>query len=299
MSNELDPNVKKNLMDDTIEFGSVLKAINYSISQIGKLISKSINVITSNLVRFILIGVISGAAGYGFSYIFSPSYNSKMTVMSAFLGNDDCYNIVSNLADAIEKSSPERKGEILNMKPEEAKQIKKIRFYNIKERINPKDSIMVDVPFKVYVEVKNPEVLDGLEFGILTHMRKNELSRRIEFQKRKNASNMVNKLEKQIEDLDSLKYVVADNLFPRGTNQPSGFVYGEPISPVDFFKEGIVMYKNQQAFQDSLDLYFENFLLVDKFIKKDKPDSPKRLNWAVFFAFFASFILFVKLFNKN
>ncbi|MGY6561284.1 MAG: hypothetical protein ACXITV_04200 [Luteibaculaceae bacterium] len=294
-----DNSPSKTRQDDTIEFSEVVNALKQTTQNLKDFFTKSVNLVLKNIVKFFLVAVLAAAAGYGFSYIFSPTFNSKMTVYSAFLSNDDCYNIVDNLGDAIEKSTPERRAEILGIDPTEAKQIKKIRFFNIKEKINPKDSIMVDAPFKIYVEVKNPVVLDNLEYGILSHMRKNELSRRIEFQKRKNASGMVERLEKQIDEIDSLINVIADNLFPREVKGAGGFVYGEPINPVEFFTEAVTLYKDKQAFQDSLDLYFENFQLVDKFIRKDLPDSPKRNNWAILFSLLGCFGFYIKLYNEN
>ena len=89
---------------------------------------------------------------------------------------------------------------------------------------------------------------------------------------------MREKLKGEMHQLDSLKITVSTNLLPRGNS--SGFVFGQPIDPINIYKEGI------SYFQKELDLnreiiLIDNIQVIQDFSPRNKPDSPNFLRTTV------------------
>ncbi len=88
------------------------------------------------------------------------------------------------------------------------------------------------------------------------------------------------KLEVEMHQMDSLKFVIASNMAPRGTQ--TGFVFGQPIDPINMFKEGINLFKEDLLLNQELEL-IDNIQVIQDFVPRAKPDSPRLVKNIVLF----------------
>ena len=65
---------------------------------------------------------------------------------------------------------------------------------------------------------------------------------------------------------------MANNLTPRGS--ASGFVFGQPLDPINVYKEQIKLFKDELELNSDL-LLIDNIQVVQDFFPRPKPDSPK------------------------
>ena len=79
------------------------------------------------------------------------------------------------------------------------------------------------------------------------------------------------KLNKDMSDIDSLKQSLTRNAVPRTAG---GFVYGEPINPMNVYEKAILIYKEQLSLRYQSN-YIESFELVKKCNKTRKRHWPR------------------------
>jgi hypothetical protein len=268
---------------DEIDLRVILNSIKHFFVGIGTLLN---NLFLLCKKRKTLIGsfcILGIALGLLLYFQSKPVYIASTTLSSATLRNDFCADLVQDLQSIVRDNTPERLAEKLKINVSSARQIKKIEFSNydekLQERFKDKDTVVLGLPFKINVSAYSNTVFDTIQTAIVQYLENNEYAlkrkeiRKIEIQL------MRNKLSREIHDLDSIKNIVTNNMLPRGVN--SGFVFGQPIDPVNIYREGIKLFRDDLDLNKEL-ILIDNIEVISGFSPRDKPDFPVR--WKTTFA---------------
>lgn len=262
--------------NDEIDLGLVYQAIKRLLVSLWDSIT-SLFLITQKRWPLVLIFSLLGiGGGIGLFMISKPTYISTLTLSSNVLTNDFCSDIIHDLELIVEDQTPKLLAQRLKMDTGVANEIKRIEFYNydeqLKDKYKDKDTIVLGRPFKVRLFTSKNNVFEPFQKALVDYLENNEYAlKRKEIKKAENKQ-MREKLNSSIYQLDSLKKSLSSNLMPRGN--PSGFVFGQPIDPVNVYKEAILF------FQKELDLskeaiLIDNIQVISDFSARDKPDSPR------------------------
>lgn len=233
----------------------------------------------------ILFFCLSGVGmGVGFFFNSSPVYNSTLILSSNVLSNDFCADIINTLDLIISDKTPALLARKLKISISSAKAIKKLEFDNYDEKLKTiykdKDTIVLGRPFRVIASTYNNTVFDTLQKALVSYLENNEYALKRKAIKSDNLNLMQSKIKNQLDQLDSLKSVVTSNLTPRGTQ--SGFVFGQPIDPINVYKQEIELFKSDLDLKKDL-ILIDNIQVIQDFVARDKPDSPRLLkNIAIF-----------------
>lgn len=261
--------------NNEIDLRLIYNKIKQLFSSLGDFISSIINVIKKRFILLVLFALAGAGAGIGLFYISKPVYISSVTLTSSTLSNEYCSDMIEDLELIIKDKTPELLAKKLNIDVNSVRAIKELEFNNYDEKLKKiyanKDTVVLGRPFKITVYAYNNTVFDTLQNALINYLENNEYALKRKKIRVENIQLMREKLKEEIHQLDSLKFVVASNLLPRGNS--TGFVFGQPIDPVNIYKEGI------RLFQDDLDLntslvLSDNIQVIQDFSPRRKPDSP-------------------------
>lgn len=192
------------------------------------------------------------------------------------MNNEYCADEIENLNQIIKDKTPDLLAEHLKINNQVAGALKKIEFDNYDERLNElydeKDTIVLGLPFKIRVYSYDNTVFKELQTALVKHLENNEYSLKRKMIKINNIHALKEKINKDMKDLDSLKFTIAANMTPRGTE--NGFVFGQPLDPLNTFREGIRLYKEELDLNTSLEL-IDNIQVIQDFTPRAKPYSPR------------------------
>ena len=224
----------------------------------------------------LIFSVLGLGCGAGLFKITKPTYISTLTLSSNVLANDYCADIIQELELIVGDDTPKLLAQKLKIDTNSAKAIKRIEFFNydekLKEKYKDKDTIVLGRPFKIKVSAFSNTVFDTLQVAIVNYLENNEYAtKRKEIKKQENIM-MRQKINEEIKQLDSLKEIVSSSLAPRGNS--SGFVFGQPIDPVNIYKEGIIFFQKELDLNKEMVL-MDNIQVISDFSARDKPDSPR------------------------
>ena len=248
--------------------------------KMGSFIKNSILWIVSSFLKNILIIISVSALGFLcgiMHYYFSkPVYSSDLILSSNYLPNDMCSEIIENLQWYVVDNTPEILAKKLNISENDAREIKKLEFSNFNEKLAKKyeDTILIDAPFRIHVLAGDYKIFEALQPALISYFEKNPdvvLQKNIH---QTNTKLMIKKIEKQIIELDSLTKTISGNLVPRGTQ--TGFVFGEPLDPLNIYKQNIILYKEELSKNTDLILTENNIRVIRDFEVREKPYLPKR-----------------------
>jgi len=228
------------------------------------------------LIVFFVIGLTGGFVHYKFS---KPVYSSEMILSSNYIDNDMCSQIIENLQDYVNDNTPELLGKKLAISTEDAEKIKKIRFNNFNERVAEKykeaDTIVLGMPFRVNILATDYSIFPVLQDAITNYFEKNPHVIQQKKIRQTNNQLIISKIQTQQIELDSLKKVVSNHLVPRGSQ--SGFIFGQPLDPLNIYKEVITLYREELEINTDLILTEKNTRVIQDFEVREKPYRPKFL----------------------
>jgi len=225
------------------------------------------------LLTFCMLG-----AGLGVTLFFTskPIYISTLTLTSSTLNNDFCSELINELQLFIEDDTPELLAKKLKIGMGTAKEIRKIEFDNFNEKLNKKykeeDTVVLGLPFKIKVFALNNSIFDTLQTAFVNYLENNDYALKRKEIRKQNIQLLRKKLNDQIIELDSLKNVVATNLLPRGNI--SGFVFGQPLDPINVYKEAIALFQNDLDLNTQY-ILIDNIQIINPFSIRNKPASPR------------------------
>jgi hypothetical protein len=137
-------------------------------------------------------------------------------------------------------------------------------------RVGNKSADTIDIA-EIVLMSSDVRMFDTLQDRVMNYIRGNEHYRKIERLRRAEVADMKVKIQRDLEEMDSMKRLLTLNLQPRNAG---GFVYGEPIDPANVYEEGLKLYKQQMslAWQEE---YADNFELIKGCVPTMKPVYPR------------------------
>ena len=264
-----------------------------------------LNIFRIALKRWVLLLIISllGAGiGIGLFFLAKPVYISSFTLSSNTLSNDFCADIIEDLELIIKDNTPEVLAKKLKIDTTIAKEINALEFQNYDEKLKKlykdKDTVVLGRPFKIIAYTYNNKIFSALQKALVDYLENNEYALKRKELKMNNILLMREKLKGEIHQLDSLKFVVAANLLPRGST--NGFVFGQPLDPINVYKEGINLFQDDLNLNSNLVL-IDNIQVIKDFSPRAKQDSPKLVRNIVIYGFvlFVIGLIFVFFLEKK
>jgi hypothetical protein len=278
--------------DDEIDMGLFFRRLGRIFSGAGKGVSQSAGLILRRPVLiglFLLFGIGAGTLLY---YIATPVYKASMTLTSNVLSNDYCSDRIEDLQLVVKDRSYSLLAKKLQISQSTAEKIKMIAYAEIYEPDEKeRDSIIIGIPFKVKLEVIDPVVIDSLQTALLNYLENNEYSLARKKIRRESMEQMREKLGKEITQLDCLKVIVANSLLTR-QGSAGGIVIGQPLDPLNVYREDIILFQQKLGISSDLSL-INNIQVIDGFLAREKPDSPKLLKNIVIFGAIFGLIGFI------
>jgi len=265
--------------DDEINVIDSLSFFRNIFTSIGNVVKGFLSFTFRNIILLIVFFVIGLAGGFVHYKFSKPVYSSEMTLVSGYIDNYICSQIIEKLQDYVEDDIPELLGEKLGITTEDAKKIKKIRFSNFDEETADEykyaDTIVPRMPFRVSVLTTDYSVYPLLQNAIMNYFEKNPFVIQQKNIRQTNNQFIINKIQIQQVELDSLKKVVSNHLVPRGAQ--NGFVFGQPLDPLNIYREVIGLYKEELEIKTDIILTAKNIRVVQDFEVREKPYRPKFL----------------------
>lgn len=262
--------------EDEIDLGLLYIKIKQFVFGVWSLFSDSIHILKKRWTLVLFISLLGAGGGAGLFFITKPVYISTLVLSSNTLSNDFCADLIDNLNAIVRDNDPELLAKRLNIDVASASAIRKLEFENydekLKEKYDDMDTIALGLPFKVKAYVLHNTVFDTLQTGLVNYLENNKYSLKRKAIKKENTLLMRDKLQNEIKQLDSIKSSMANNLTPRGS--ASGFVFGQPLDPINVYKEQIKLFKDELELNSDL-LLIDNIQVVQDFFPRPKPDSPK------------------------
>lgn len=264
-----------NKYNEDLDLWSFFKKIGQFCVAIGNTLVAMVRITLSKLVFFSFMLLVGAGIGLAAYFLMKPVYITHMIIKSKFLNNDYCSQLTNTLDDLTDhdEDAPVL-ADKLHIPTKMAEQIKSIRFRNFSEKFEKlyKDSIAVDAPFKVEVKVHDPSILDSLQKGVTDYFEMNEFAQKVKAVKKDNFNLLKNKINEELQEIDSVKQLVNSSIVPRATG--NGIIMGEPLDPVHVYQKAIDLYKNELHIHERLAL-IDNIEVVEGFTKFNKPHWPK------------------------
>jgi len=286
---------KNSQKDEEIDLSIIFRSIKNVFLFVIGIFENSYKLVIKRIFLIIIFGLLGGAAGIGFYYTSQPIYSANLVLSSSILSNDYCAGLIDNLAIITRDNSSELLATKLNIPLSVASEICNIEFSNYNEKLSKKfedrDTIVLGIPFKVRVYALNNTVFDSVQTPLISYLENNSFALKRKEIKKQNIAQLQGKLKSEIEQIDSLKKNISENILPRGTS--NGFVFGQPIDPINVYKAGIELYKNNLDLNERMQL-IDGIQVIDEFSPREKPDSPKLVKSTVLgglFGFLLSLLL--------
>lgn len=196
-----------------------------------------------------------------------PVYQSKMIVMSDILTKSYSDRITESLDKLIGEGNYALLGVRLNLSEDEVRQVSGIKIESIKKE--EKDIKEESTIFIITVDTKNQELLPKLQEGIINLLRNNEFVKIRVKQREFFYKTLIEKLDDEINSLDSLKKKLFDG-------KP---IYGKGpemllVDPTNIYSKIIELNRQRIDYVNALELS-NSIQLVEGFTSFKKPKSPR------------------------
>jgi hypothetical protein len=223
------------------------------------------------VIASVLFGLIAMTSLF---YVSIPVYKTDLVIYSNYFNNDYCAEMIGVLEKLAEEDNSVMLAEKLNLSEDFARHIESVSFQNFNPKFKKifKDSIAEGVPFRIEVLVSENKILDSLQQGLISYLENNEYAFIRKQITERNLLVLNDKLKSEQLKLDSLKIVIAQSIIPRGSG--NGIIYGEPLNPVDIYREAISLFEKELNIYQQLTL-LKNIELIQGFTKYNKPYRPK------------------------
>lgn len=211
-----------------------------------------------NGIVLLLLSGIGAGIGFTIFNIKKPVYLSELAIAHQRFDNDQCFEIINDLAKLSGKDDLLSKK--LKISAEMAREIKSLSY----EPINPRllkiygDSVEVKYPFKVIAEVYSQNILDTLQSKLMKYLEENDYGVKRKELEKEYLEKYASKLKNEILSIDTLKQLVNKSIEHK--NMGNGVLIDEPIDPVKISQRAVELVnaelkiKERQKLNDSFEL---------------------------------------------
>lgn len=221
--------------------------------------------------KLIAYGLAFSVVGLGLSLIIPKMYRSNFTAISTGVTNEFHSDRISDLDQLISEENIDLLSEKLNMSLEDVSHLEEITYLEVKNYMI--DSVNSKFLFKIEAKVSDNSVFDKLQPAIINYLSDVDYYKKDQQLRKKKYLTLIDKLQFDIEELDSIRLVVANNYQPQGN--AGGFVFGEPLNPLDMYKEGFKLFNEQLQLTVNLE-NLEMIQVAKDFMVYNKPNFPKK-----------------------
>lgn len=269
-------------------FNSIIDTIGNCITKLKK------NWLTSAAIILLFVGL-----GFFTRFILPKQYQTNAIILTHEIPADLCIIELQNLNQTIKNEEDfSLLSKQLQISNKYAEGIAHISAEKIQDIYFAKDKDTSGQLFTIQMRIKNADILDSVQAGIVQFLENNEYSRKRKEAKRASLNELKLNLQQKVESLDSLKSVVNNSIIPRGQGQ--GIILGEPIDPVSIYQAEVAYFKEQLKINEDL-ATLDNIEIIQPFIKVKKSNYPD-FRLIIFYSFLSGLvvaILFVLLFKKR
>lgn len=252
MASEKNYSNYKNGPDDEIDLGELILNVSNIIKKNAKLI-----------LVLIIIGLVIGLAFY---FISGRTYRSSMVLSSGMLTGANGSSLINTLDRLIVEKNYDLLSQKLALSEEQVKLLGNIEVSSISAE---DDESITENIFRINVEVSNNDVLDSLEYGIIHYLENNTYVKRRIGIKRENLEALIGKISHEMQEIDSLKEDVTENIIANAEGM--SFVM---VDPVNIYREGIALFQQELDLQRELALV-DNIQVIESFTRFESPVSPR------------------------
>ncbi|HEY5822861.1 MAG TPA: hypothetical protein VIT44_00755 [Cyclobacteriaceae bacterium] len=235
-----------------------------------ELIAKGFTFLAKNLKLIVSTLLLSGVLGLVFYYTSPKTYESSMIIQSDILTESYADQIATILQRLIKEQNDSTLAAKLHLSNSEASQLRKIE-------IEPPSPTMGIIPekekiiFIITVQLTDYNLLPKLQAGLLKYLEENEYVKLRVRLKREMYTHLIEKMDKEIKSLDSIKTGVAQSLSsPKPMNESSLFF----LNGSDFYTQAVEIYKEKFDAENELGIV-ASIQLIEPFSLFKKPASPK------------------------
>ena len=255
--------------NDEIDLRTVFNKLGSFASGIRNYFVYLLHVIKARFLLLLLCTLIGAGIGYLLYYTTKPYYNSSMTLVLAQIRNEFVEDQLAKLTIMIDDDNFETIADRLDISQEQAKSIKGMTFYNLDQERIAEDSILTGSPFKVELSLYNSASFPVMEVALVDYLQSNRFFAKQRRIRQTQIQNMIGKLKSEVNSIDSIKTNVTD---PRGP--VNGFVYGEPIDPVNLYRESVSLYQQQIDLEAELE-QLNTIEVVTGFSPRNRATGPR------------------------
>jgi hypothetical protein len=225
---------------------------------------RGVNIVRRNfllLTTLLLIGIVLGVVHY---FTSKKVFTSKMVISSGILTKSFSEKLFDNTRSYLRENNYQAIASQLNVSQKAAQNILFIKIENVTEVVEQKDQER----FIVTVEVYDQDVLEELQQGIIYYLSSNEFVK-VRVQQNKNSlTQTINKIEKEIAELEDLKIKIYSGEFFRNL---SGNLMFDPTTVNSKILE---LTKEKINLQNNLELV-NSVQVIEGFNRFEKPIRPK------------------------
>jgi hypothetical protein len=242
--------------------------------------------------RELYIGSISGILlGLAWCIFSKPVYQSTMGAFSANLSDSKVISLYEDLGKLFKQKDYEQISKFTSISVENLKNVHGIEVKRTKLTTNIYEETEQKLGFEITAKVYDTNVLDSLEFGLKYYVENIPYVKLRLESARSSLKFNIDKLNEEIENVDTLKGNVTDILNNKGNrNVPNLF-----LSDIGGLNQKLVdMYEKQKKYKEDL-AQIEDVLIVRHFTKFKKKYSPKysiALPVGLFLGVFCSLIFY-------
>lgn len=255
----------------------ILSTLSNLFSKIGRGIASLYKLAIQNIALMMGFVVVGSGIGIGVGFLIPPIYKSEalIDIYNKEIRNDFIESIIEELDLIVEHKNYKLLEQKLSFKEGTAKKIKSISFNHFNHEINV-DSITYGLPFVISIRVYDNAILEETDEAILHYLENNKLFLKQKDIRKTKLKQLISQLDNEVIQLDSLKRLLEHNMYPKG--EKNGFIFGEPIDPLNTYTEAIESFEKKLEFQRQYDLS-DNFYLVKSFSPRIKRDNfgPKKI----------------------
>lgn len=199
-----------------------------------------------------------------------PIYKSYFVLKPANQADLSFAGMITDLKTLVKDDDYEEVSSLLKLDQSICEKISEIDFQTEKANkyFKYSDSINSVV---VYLYSYDRTAFDTIQSAILNYIENSEYYAKNRNVRIENIEEMERKLNKDMADIDSLKKVLTANAGPRNAG---GFVYGEPLNPMNIYERAILIYKEQLSLHYQKK-YTASFELVKKCVSTKKRYWPR------------------------